>query len=155
MVQPFGGALSVTNTTERGNTYTLDELKALFDLAKGRGLTVHLDGARFAKQRKASHLIAVWRGEGRTIDKWQSAIAATEGNTLGEPKKVEICGAPGVHQEGFFKPNGKIVVIQGFRHGTDMMVSWSIAKEAREAFRDAENHFFKSLVCDPLTEAAN
>ncbi len=46
--QPFGGALSVTNTTERGNTYTLDELKALFDLAKGRGLAVHLDGARFA-----------------------------------------------------------------------------------------------------------
>ncbi|MBP0483728.1 threonine aldolase family protein [Sagittula salina] len=46
--QPSGGALSVTNTAERGNTYTLDELRVLFDMAHSRGLTVHLDGARFA-----------------------------------------------------------------------------------------------------------
>lgn len=42
------GALSLTNTTERGNIYTLDELTALATLAHENGLFVHFDGARFA-----------------------------------------------------------------------------------------------------------
>lgn len=46
--QPSGGVLSLTNVTERGNTYTLDEMRALFALAHEHGLSTHLDGARFA-----------------------------------------------------------------------------------------------------------
>ncbi|MFW2589282.1 threonine aldolase family protein [Sagittula sp. SSi028] len=42
------GALSLTNTTERGNVYTLDEIRALAKQAHDNGLLVHLDGARFA-----------------------------------------------------------------------------------------------------------
>ena len=42
------GPVSITSVTERGSVYTLDELKALTDVAKGYGLPVHLDGARFA-----------------------------------------------------------------------------------------------------------
>jgi len=45
-VQP--SALSITNATEYGLTYSADEVAALGDLAKRRGLGFHLDGARFA-----------------------------------------------------------------------------------------------------------
>ena len=40
-------ALSLTNQTELGTVYSPAEVKALTDLAKTRGLAVHLDGARF------------------------------------------------------------------------------------------------------------
>lgn len=45
-VQPR--ALSITNATEYGRVYTPDEVTALTELARGRGLGVHMDGARFA-----------------------------------------------------------------------------------------------------------
>lgn len=40
--------LSLTQGTECGTVYSVDELKALCDTAHGTGLSVHLDGARFA-----------------------------------------------------------------------------------------------------------
>ncbi len=45
---PQRGPVSVTQVTERGAVYSLSELKALTDVAKGFGLSCHLDGARFA-----------------------------------------------------------------------------------------------------------
>jgi threonine aldolase len=45
-VQP--GAVTLTNVTERGTVYTLDEIRALAEVAHAHGLPVHLDGARFA-----------------------------------------------------------------------------------------------------------
>jgi threonine aldolase len=45
-VQP--SALSITNATEYGLCYSADEVAALGDAAKRRGLGFHLDGARFA-----------------------------------------------------------------------------------------------------------
>ena len=45
-VQP--GAVTITNITERGTVYTLDEIRALTDVARAHELPVHLDGARFA-----------------------------------------------------------------------------------------------------------
>ena len=45
---PVRGPVSVTQVTERGSVYTLDELSALCRVAKSYGLPVHLDGARFA-----------------------------------------------------------------------------------------------------------
>ncbi len=41
-------ALSLTNATEYGRVYTPNETAALCEIAKARGLGVHLDGARFA-----------------------------------------------------------------------------------------------------------
>ena len=41
-------ALSITNATEYGLTYSADETAALGELAKARGLGFQLDGARFA-----------------------------------------------------------------------------------------------------------
>jgi len=45
-VQP--AALSITNATEYGLVYSPEEVAALGDLAKARGLGFHMDGARFA-----------------------------------------------------------------------------------------------------------
>jgi threonine aldolase len=45
-VQP--AALSITNATEYGLSYRPDEVAALGDVAKKRGLGFHMDGARFA-----------------------------------------------------------------------------------------------------------
>jgi threonine aldolase len=45
---PQRGPVSITQVTERGSVYTLGELGALCAVARGFGLPVHLDGARFA-----------------------------------------------------------------------------------------------------------
>ena len=45
-VQPQ--ALSITQATECGTIYSLDEIRALKAAATPRGLTLHMDGARFA-----------------------------------------------------------------------------------------------------------
>lgn len=38
--------LSITQTTELGAVYSLDEIRALADFAHGKGMVVHMDGAR-------------------------------------------------------------------------------------------------------------
>lgn len=45
-VQPH--AVSITNATEYGRVYTPDEVAAIGDLCRARGLGLHMDGARFA-----------------------------------------------------------------------------------------------------------
>ncbi|MEL7446439.1 MAG: beta-eliminating lyase-related protein [Pseudomonadota bacterium] len=45
-VQPH--AIAITQASEYGRTYSPDELAALVDFAKARGLGLHMDGARFA-----------------------------------------------------------------------------------------------------------
>lgn len=42
------GPVSITNVTERGTLYTLDEIRAISEVAHRQGVRVHLDGARFA-----------------------------------------------------------------------------------------------------------
>lgn len=44
---PQRGPVSITQVTERGSVYALDELRALTAVAGEYGLPVHLDGARF------------------------------------------------------------------------------------------------------------
>lgn len=45
---PQRGPLSLTNVTERGSVYTVDEITMLSGIAKDYGIKTHLDGARFA-----------------------------------------------------------------------------------------------------------
>lgn len=45
---PQRGPVSITQVTERGGVYTLDEIGAICDVAKSHNMPVHLDGARFA-----------------------------------------------------------------------------------------------------------
>jgi threonine aldolase len=41
-------ALSITQATELGTVYTIDEIRALAEFARSHSLLVHMDGARFA-----------------------------------------------------------------------------------------------------------
>jgi threonine aldolase len=50
-VQPR--VVSISQCTELGTVYTLDELRALGELAHGRGLLVHMDGARLSNAAAA------------------------------------------------------------------------------------------------------
>ncbi len=45
---PKPRVLSVTQATEMGTVYSVDELRAIHDVAQRLGLSLHMDGARFA-----------------------------------------------------------------------------------------------------------
>jgi threonine aldolase len=45
---PKPAAVSLTNATELGTVYSPEEVKAIADLIKPRGMKLHMDGARFA-----------------------------------------------------------------------------------------------------------
>lgn len=46
-------AVSITQTTELGTLYSVAEIKAIADHAHGKGMTVHMDGARIANAASA------------------------------------------------------------------------------------------------------
>jgi len=46
-------AVSITQTTELGTLYSVDEIRAIADHAHAKGMTVHLDGARIANAAAA------------------------------------------------------------------------------------------------------
>lgn len=45
---PQRGPVSITQVTEKGRIYSVEEIRDICDLSKSYGLSVHLDGARFA-----------------------------------------------------------------------------------------------------------
>ncbi|MEX6508503.1 low specificity L-threonine aldolase [Jiella sp. M17.18] len=49
-------AVSISQPGEAGTLYTPDQIQAIADIAHGRGLTLHMDGARFANGLVASGL---------------------------------------------------------------------------------------------------
>lgn len=50
---PQPRAISISQSTEYGDVYTVDEVRALCDFAHSRGLIVHVDGARIANAAAA------------------------------------------------------------------------------------------------------
>ena len=61
---PQRGPVSITQVTERGGVYSLDELSALCTVARDYGLPIHMDGARFANalvKLNASPADMTWR----------------------------------------------------------------------------------------------
>lgn len=45
---PARGPVTITQATEKGRVHTLDEIRAIATVARDHGLTLHMDGARFA-----------------------------------------------------------------------------------------------------------
>jgi threonine aldolase len=45
---PKPRVVTITQSTEMGTVYTLDEVRAISDASKAHGLSLHMDGARFA-----------------------------------------------------------------------------------------------------------
>ncbi len=88
---PQRGPVSITQVTERGGVYTLDELAALTAVAKEYGLPVHLDGARFA-----NGLVALGCSPAEMT--WKLGVDAV---SFGGTKN----GCPGVEAVVFFDPD--------------------------------------------------
>lgn len=82
---PQRGPLSITQVTETGTLYTLDEIKALTATAQDYGLQTHLDGARFANALVAldcSPAEMTWKAGVDTV-----SFGGTKNGALG----VEAC----------------------------------------------------------------
>ncbi|MGR3491868.1 MAG: threonine aldolase family protein [Shimia sp.] len=82
---PARGAVSITQVTEAGTVYTLDEIAALTDVAKAFGLPVHLDGARFANACVALQATAAEMTQKVGVD------VVTFGGTKNGCMAVEAC----------------------------------------------------------------
>ncbi|HEY8433797.1 MAG TPA: beta-eliminating lyase-related protein [Sphingomicrobium sp.] len=66
-VQP--GAISITNATEYGLVYSAEEVAAIGELAKQRGLSLHMDGARLANA-------VAFSGEDLAALTWRAGVDA-------------------------------------------------------------------------------
>ena len=89
-VQPT--ALSLTNVTEAGTTYTTSELTALCALAKSHGLATHLDGARLANALAATNATPAdmtWRAgvDVLTLGGTKNGLLGAEAIVLFDPAK--------------------------------------------------------------------
>jgi threonine aldolase len=82
---PQRGPLSITQVTEKGTIYSLDEIRALTDVAREFGMKTHLDGARFANAMVALDCTAAemsWKAGIDTV-----SFGGTKNGALG----VEAC----------------------------------------------------------------
>lgn len=82
---PQRGPLSITQITEKGTLYSLDEIKALTGVACEYGLKTHMDGARFANALTAldcSPAEMTWKAGIDTV-----SFGATKNGAIG----VEAC----------------------------------------------------------------
>ncbi|WP_439153808.1 threonine aldolase family protein [Yoonia sp.] len=82
---PQRGPLSITQATEKGTIYKLDDIRALTGIAREYGLKTHLDGARFANALTAldcSPADMTWRAGIDTV-----SFGGTKNGAVG----VEAC----------------------------------------------------------------
>ncbi len=75
--QPAPGALTLSNSTEFGEVYSPDELRALSDTAHRYGFRVHVDGARFANA-----VASVLRERGEKVDDRAAVTRAVRALTV-------------------------------------------------------------------------
>ena len=78
--QMVAAALSITQASEAGTIYRLAEIAELADIAHGRGLAVHMDGARFANalvRLNATPAQATWQAGVDVL-----SFGATKGGAL-------------------------------------------------------------------------
>ncbi|GLQ06365.1 threonine aldolase family protein [Sneathiella chinensis] len=97
-VQP--AALSLTQVTECGTLYTPDEIASLTDIARSHGLSVHMDGARFANAAAAM-------GVSPADLTWRSGVDVL---SFGATKN----GAMAVEAVVFFNPEEQAARIKDF-----------------------------------------
>ena len=91
-VQP--GALSLSQATEAGTLYRVEEIAALAELAHRAGVTVHMDGARFANAVVAlgvSPADLTWRAgvDALSFGATKNGALAAEAVVFFDPKKAE------------------------------------------------------------------
>ncbi len=99
--------LSLSQTTEAGTIYRVDEIVALADVAHARGMSVHVDGARFAgalARMNASPADATWRAGVDVL-----SFGATKGGALAAEAVVFFDPARGAGMSERRKRGGHLV----------------------------------------------
>jgi threonine aldolase len=99
--------LSLSQATEAGTIYRPDEIRALAEIAHGRGLAVHVDGARLANAQvrtNASLADATWRAGVDAL-----SFGATKGGALAAEAVVFFDPARGAKMSERRKRGGHLV----------------------------------------------
>jgi len=87
---PMSKMIEIENTHNRegGTCYKLDELKRLYDFARKRGLTVHMDGARIFNASVATGVPV------KRMAAYADTMSFCLSKGLGDPVGSLICGTP-------------------------------------------------------------
>ncbi len=95
--QMIPAAFSITQATEAGTIYRLDEIAALADIAHAHALAVHMDGARFANalvRLNASPAEMTWRAgvDMLSFGATKGGALAAEAVLLFDPQRAAFMG---------------------------------------------------------------
>ena len=88
---PQRGPVSITQITEKGHSYSVEEVQAISDVAKTYGLTLHMDGARFTNAivaQNASPAEMTWRAgvDALSFGGTKNGLMGVEGVIFFDPK---------------------------------------------------------------------
>ena len=88
---PQRGPVSITQITEKGHSYSVEEVQAISNVAKTYGLSLHMDGARFTNAivaRNASPSEMTWRAgiDALSFGGTKNGLMGVEGVIFFDPK---------------------------------------------------------------------
>ena len=88
---PQRGPISITQITEKGHSYSLEEVQAISNVAKTYGLALHMDGARFTNAivaRNATPSDMTWRAgvDALSFGGTKNGLMGVEGVIFFDPK---------------------------------------------------------------------
>ena len=88
---PQRGPISITQITEKGHSYSVEEVQAISKVAKTYGLALHMDGARFTNAivaRNASPAEMTWRAgvDALSFGGTKNGLMGVEGVIFFDPK---------------------------------------------------------------------
>jgi threonine aldolase len=95
--QMVPSALSITQASEAGTIYRTDEIATLCEIAKSRGLAVHMDGARFANalvRVNATPAQMTWRSgiDVLSFGATKNGALAAEAVVIFDPERAKFFG---------------------------------------------------------------
>ena len=88
---PQRGPVSITQITEKGHSYSVEEVQAISNVAKTYGIALHMDGARFTNAivaRNASPAEMTWRAgvDALSFGGTKNGLMGVEGVIFFDPK---------------------------------------------------------------------
>ncbi|KGJ06752.1 L-threonine aldolase [Paracoccus halophilus] len=113
-------ALSLTNATEWGTVYDLDELAALTAIARDHGLICHMDGARFANALAALDVAPADLTHGAGID--ILSLGATKNGCMGV--EAVMIFDPALAEDFEFRRKRAGALVSKHRYLSAQMLAW-------------------------------
>ncbi|MCZ7627989.1 MAG: beta-eliminating lyase-related protein [Microthrixaceae bacterium] len=131
--------ISVTQATEAGTRYGPDELDALSELAHSRGMTVHMDGARFVNavaEAGSTPAELTWRAGVDVM-----SFGATKGGALGAEAVVVFADRARDDIERLRKRTGHLLSKQRFAAAqwVAWLADWNLARSGRSRKPDGRS----------------